>query len=131
MEIRQKLYESIIKMLVLSYYEDECKGSRGTTAEEIRNFEKQAFAKFQGVWTGAKSYESIVNRIETKIFHARISRDVSYIMSLVERYMKAKSIAEVEQYELEQEQIKQLTLVLLDTATVPSSPSLPEQEESN
>ena len=122
--MKQELYELIIRMLILSYYEAELDSGVERTASEIIELEKQAFDQYRGI-----PFDGPM--IKANIFRARINRDTSYIMTLIEKYTRPKSMAEIERWKYDQERIKQATLVLLNTATEPSSPSPQVQEESD
>jgi len=70
--MNNKLIDEITKILIISYYEVKNNGSRGTTAQEIINFEKRAIDEYFG-----KSNYS-------HVFYSRVERDVALILRAID-----------------------------------------------
>jgi hypothetical protein len=74
----EDLHDSITKILIFSYYENE--HGRGKTAEEILSFKDRAIDKFLG-------RDGEPGTVVCNTFHTRVRRDVGLIMSkIVECY---------------------------------------------
>ena len=71
---KRELENEILEILILSHYEIETQGNRGSTAQEILNFRPRAFDKYTAA----------------SIFHARVERDTALIIDAIERHKEGK-----------------------------------------